>query len=188
MYKPSVGIDSQADSAYVIEFNRLMRSENPPMTRRQMERKLASQEMWTEEDERELLEKQQAVAALRLKLEEERAKARTSKKKLEGMVIDVAQAQQAYLELHGTKQSYFANTLEGLADERRWLMKLVLCTTKMVKETVEEPLWNTIDELLNEKDPLVVRRVMLESTLFWQNVDTSIFDDLPGWDNLVNLG
>lgn len=184
VYKPSVGIDSKADAAYAREFSRLLQEENPPMTRRQMERELLAKEVWTETDEEELLEKQQAVSATRLKLETEKSKERVSKKKLETLTLDFAKAQEEFLILNGTKQSYFANTIEGLAEECRWMAKIVLCTTK-VKSKKEIPLWENVNVLLDEKDAIIMRRVMLEATLYWQGVDANVFDGLPGWDDAL---
>lgn len=179
VYKPTIGIEAKADAAYSRDFNTLLRSDDPPLTKRKMEKRLAEIGDWTEEDEEELIGIRNKAIELRRKVDDEKSKKKTSKKKLTELSSEFMDAQLAFYELNTVKNSYFNQTLEGMADEKRWMTKLVLCTKK-VDDGQELPLWDSVEDLLNEEDITLARKVLYEATLFWQGVDTSLFDGLPG--------
>ena len=86
-------------------------------------------------------------------------------------------------ELLAEKYSYEVNSLENQLNNMTLYYKLTKCTVEVQKEEDQEKeisVWDSIDDLMNDKNVSLVQKLLVQAQDFWRAGDVSFFGDLPG--------
>jgi hypothetical protein len=79
------------------------------------------------------------------------------------------------------RNSYTVNSLEVKANEAKIKDQIWQCVFEIKKDESEAEtltlVWNSFDEIDNEKDRILLYRVMQECLSFWQGVPSSFLED-----------
>lgn len=168
------GDDSVATDAYTRVFNRLLRDPDF-MMREQLSEVLEEKGVWGKKQEDKVEDVREDMHVIELKIAKMRQVGKVSPKTIKQYRDIWFEKRNQLSKLLSKKSSFLSNSVEGRAEEEEIKAKLFLC----VKLPNGNRIWDSIDELNNESDRVLVTRLVGECMLFWAGLTQEIIDELP---------
>lgn len=174
IYHPTPGDDSIAGTIYSKAHNRLIKDPDL-LTNSQMKKLLEERNLWGKEQEDALQAIRDQMRDIELSVAHMRVKPPYNKATMLRLRTKWFELRDKLQELNLQRESYYSNTVEGLAEEEKIKSKLSLC----VKYPDGKKVWNSITELDQEEDKTNLMTLMQEAVLFWMGLSQEIIRDLP---------
>lgn len=180
IHRPSIEDDYNADLVYTDEMNRLLMSNPNIPTYEEQEQRLEKRGIWTtfhKEQMNDLREELAEISSEIFLVKEEYKSKKTSK--LKSKIKDLQDKYEAlkkeFLKMEGIRSKYFSATVEGRAEEKRFLVRM----SHGVRYPSGDKVWKSPEELAKERDSEPVRRIVYEFIAFLQGVDSQVLAELP---------
>lgn len=181
VYLPTIEIDYQADLVYSEEVLNLMRNSSLPTSEVLFE-ELKEKGDWTDDhiQKHEKLRESMFDTATELALAKADLIGNPQSKRVQKRVAtlekQVSAQRKEFFALESTKQKFFSLTVEGKAQEKQLIYKLVHC----VKRKDGSQLWESTEELEKKGHSNRVRDIVIEFTTFSNGIDPRVLDSVPG--------
>ena len=174
---PSISDELKISQAYASKYNELIRDGNS-FTKKELENELKKRGVVTIIDEQKVT---QLTDSLKKIIEDYNlyltSNNKPSKKKMEQLRSQYYELRDKLLLVNSELNEHYINSIESIAEQYQYFLKMVLC----IKDVQGLPIWNNLEDLLNEKyDRVFVSQCIQESQMFWSNISREMLYDLPG--------
>ena len=174
IFQPDPGVDSEAQDAYAKTYNRLLKDPDL-LTRKQVEKIMKDKDIWGEVQQNRIDKLTEDMRGIELTVAKMRKKGNWNKASMNKLRISWKKKRTEINGLSAEKINVLANCIEGRAEEEEIKVKLFLC----VKDSENNLVWSSLDELNKETNRIVLARLINDSILFWSGLTQEIIDELP---------
>jgi hypothetical protein len=169
---PNVKEKREISLVYAQEYNRLIQETNLP-SYREMERRLAEKNIWTEKDDKELDKIKESYLGKLTTLHQIKLNKNLSdkeKKNISKLEKEIADLEYSWIEKSLYKLSLFEQTLEKKADEYSNLYQIYLCTQK----EDSSKLWDSFDVLMEQTQTKEFEKLASDCVSFWGGLENPL--------------
>ena len=180
IYLPTIEVEYQADLVYSEEVLRLM-TETELKTSEDLFAVLAEKGTWTEEHNQKMESLKEETFDLTADLAVAQSElikkpnSKQHKRRVDKIQAQVDKVRKDYLKMVNTHSKYFGYTVEGKAQEKQLVYKLIHCVKYDENNT---PVWETMKDL-EEGHSNRVRDIVIQFTTFVNGIAPQVLDLVP---------
>lgn len=177
VYYASPGVESSVNETYARVYGRLLHDENM-LPEAQLVDMMIKRGTWPADGDDRIEKLQERISNLQALIYINGNNGMTPTE-LKQKTDQYEEVEKELKNLRNKRLAFTSSSIEMRANEMKIKDQIWQCVKEKVGEDEWKPVWNSLEEIDNETNRVLLYRVMNECISFWQGVPTDFLEDLP---------